>query len=258
MLGIVLSRPSSGLQPATLRWRAFVRRPSGRLCISTKHSATAARRSSFLFAPRPRSRLGTLARLRRSGGRRRLALASPGFTHARGTGETPQRSCRLSGSQPLLAIARDSLCLPLVVPYRIRQGLLQTNIAAISLGVNRPGCVPCQTGSRLFFYRYPVAAMSSSHRLTAARFRSLPGGTRLGSGFCQYAGPSDNRTVMQSSRALSTLCVYSPLRFAYGYITQTIIRRASRWRQLPTGSPCGIASVGSGHGRPLQSWLAAV
>ena len=69
--------------------------------------------------------------------------------------------------------------------------------------------------------------MSSSHRLTVARLRSLPGETRLESGFCQYAGPSDNRTVMQSSRTLSTLCVYSPLRFAYGYITQTIIRRAS-------------------------------
>ena len=39
------SRPSSGLQPATRRWRAFVRRPSGRPA-STKHtSATAALRS---------------------------------------------------------------------------------------------------------------------------------------------------------------------------------------------------------------------
>ena len=40
---------------------------------------------------------------------------------------------------------------------------------------------------------------------------------------------------MQSSRTLSTLCVYSPLRFAYGYITQTIIRRASWWRQFLSG-----------------------
>ena len=62
---------------------------------------------------------------------------------------------------------------------------------------------------------------------------------------------------MQSSRTLSTLCVYSPLRFAYGYITQTIIRRASWWRQLPAGLPCGTASVGSGQVRPFLACLAA-
>ena len=50
-----------------------------------------------------------------------------------------------------------------------------------------------RAGSRLGFYRSPVTAMSSSHRLFAARFRSLPGETRLASGFCQYTGPSDNR-----------------------------------------------------------------
>ena len=96
-------RPSPGLQPATRRWRAFVCRPSGRTA-STKHtSATAALRSPVSYARRPRSRLGSPARLRRSGERRRLALAasrylrraslllrvacvrssSPGFTHAR-------------------------------------------------------------------------------------------------------------------------------------------------------------------------------
>ena len=165
--------------------------------------------------------------------------------------------CHSIGSQPLLAIARDSLCLPLVVPYRIRQGLLQTNIAAISLGVNRPGCVPCQTGSRLFFYRYPVAAMSSSHRLTAARFRSLPGGTRLGSGFCQYAGPSDNRALCKVAEPCRPCASTLRYRFAYGYIMQAIIRRASWWRQFTKGSRCAFASVGFGQVRPFLACLAA-
>ncbi len=35
------SRPSSGLQPATRRWRAFVRRPSGRPASTRHNSATA-------------------------------------------------------------------------------------------------------------------------------------------------------------------------------------------------------------------------
>ena len=62
---------------------------------------------------------------------------------------------------------------------------------------------------------------------------------------------------MQSSRTLSTLCVYSPLRFAYGYITQTIIRRASRWRRLTTGLRCAFAVSGSGQVRPFLACLAA-
>ena len=62
------SRPSPGLQPATRRWRAFVRRSSGRPASTKRTSATAARRSPFFFARRPRSRLGIPARLRRSGG----------------------------------------------------------------------------------------------------------------------------------------------------------------------------------------------
>ena len=78
-------RPSPGLQPDTRRWRAFVCRPSGRPA-STKHtSATAARRSPVPCARRPRSRLGSPARLRRSGGRHRFRQASPAFIHARRT-----------------------------------------------------------------------------------------------------------------------------------------------------------------------------
>ena len=184
--------------------------------------------------------------------RRRFARLHP----RPGNGGTAAAFQPAHGSQPLLAIARDSLCLPLVVPYRIRQGLLQTNIAAISLGVNRPGCVPCQTGSRLFFAGN-CNCQGSSHRSRNVGQRSLLGNRRASKHFFQYAGPSDNRTVMQSSRTLSTLCVYSPLRFAYGYITQTIIRRASRWRQLTKGSRCAFAFSGSGQVRPLLICLAA-
>ena len=46
-----------------------------------------------------------------------------------------------------------------------------------------------RAGSRLGFYRSPVTAMSSSHRLTAARFRPLPGETRLTKGFCPFPPP---------------------------------------------------------------------
>ena len=60
------SRPSSGLQPATIRWRAFVRRSSGRPASTKRTSATAALRSPFPYARRPRSRLGIPARLHRS------------------------------------------------------------------------------------------------------------------------------------------------------------------------------------------------
>ena len=95
-------------------------RPSGRPASTKRTSATAPRRSSVPYALRPRSRLGIPARLRRSGGRRRLALASPGFTHARGTGET--QLLPTHGSQPLLALlATLSVCLR-SLPYRIRRG----------------------------------------------------------------------------------------------------------------------------------------
>ena len=98
------SRPSSGLQPATRRWRAFVRRSSDRPASTKQPSATAARRSPVTCARRPRSRLGSPARLRWSGGRHRFRQASsppvqvrrfaatfpvspqPAFIHARRTG----------------------------------------------------------------------------------------------------------------------------------------------------------------------------
>ena len=145
------SRPSSGLQPATIRWRAFVRRPSGRPASTKRTSATVARRSPVSYAPRPRSRLGIPARLSRSGGRRRFALASPGFTHARGTGETPQSTCRLPGSQPLLACARDSLCLPPVVPYRIRRGYYRPTLLPCPLASTGPAAFLAEPDHASFF-----------------------------------------------------------------------------------------------------------
>ena len=114
-----------------------------------------------------------------------------------------------------------------------------------------------RAGSRLGFYRSPVTAMSSSHRLTAARFRSLPGGTRLGSGFCQYAGPSDNRALCKVAEPCRPCASTLRYRFAYGYIMQAIIRRASWWRQFTKGSRCAFASVGFGQVRPFLACLAA-
>ena len=68
----------------------------------------------------------------RSAPRSKLAHAQPPPLRLRPAsptpGETTQGSCRLSGSQPLLAIARDSLCLPPVVPYRIRRGYCKTTL----------------------------------------------------------------------------------------------------------------------------------
>ena len=171
-------------------------------------SATAARRSPVPFARRPRSRLGNPARLRRSGGGvgspcLRLCLPrcatletrsratsptppAPGFTHARGDDAGFLPPLR----QPAAARHRSRLSLSASGSSVSNQaGLLQNNIAAISIGVNRPGCVPCRAGSRLGFYRSPATAMRSSHRLFAARFRSLPGETRLTKGFCPFPPP---------------------------------------------------------------------
>ena len=67
-------------------------------------------------------------------------------------GNARRCSCRLPGSQPLLAIARDSLCLPLVVPFRLRRERHAPNILAISFGVNRPGLR--HAGSHLAIFRH--------------------------------------------------------------------------------------------------------
>ena len=182
-------------------------------------------------ARRPRSRLGTPARLRRSGGRRRFALSAareprcapiethsarasaappaPGFTHARGTGETQFLPTH---RQPAAARLRSRLSLsawksaaptqagPLrpktFLPHpsastacrrpSLRSDAGSTMAATRTNACHRPSI---HRGSRLGFYRSSVAAISSSHRLTAARFRSLPGETRLTKGFCPYPPP---------------------------------------------------------------------
>ena len=131
MIAPCVPRPASSPPPAW--WRAFVCRPSGRTA-STKHtSATAALRSPVSYARRPRSRLGIPVRLRGPGegvGSSWLRPASPT------PGERGRRSsCQPIGSQPLLAIARDSLCLPLLVPYRLRRGYC------------RPTLLPCPSAS---------------------------------------------------------------------------------------------------------------
>ena len=150
---IAPSRPLSGLQPATHTVAGFRYAVLQAAPASTKHpSATASLRSPLPSARRPRSRLGIPARLHRSGGRRRFALAasrylrraslllraayvrssSPGFTHARGDAAAFLSAHR----QPAAArVARDSLCLPLVVPYRLRRGYC------------RPTLLPCPSAS---------------------------------------------------------------------------------------------------------------
>ena len=83
-----VSRPSPGLQPATRRWRAFVCRSSGRPASPKHSSATAAIRSPFPFARRPRSRLGNPAWMCQSGGRHRFRQSSSPPVQARHSAAT--------------------------------------------------------------------------------------------------------------------------------------------------------------------------
>ena len=117
------SRPSSGLQPATIRWRAFVRRPSGRPASTKRTSATAALRSPVPCARRPRSRLGIPARLRRSGGRHRFRQAS----------SPPVQARQFAATFPVSSPPRVHPC--------PENGASQ-NFSARSIGVNRSGFVP--------------------------------------------------------------------------------------------------------------------
>ena len=184
-----------------------------------------------------------------------------------------------TGSQPLLACARDSLCLPGAVPYRLRKDGNAPNIPAYpsaSTACRRPSlrsdaastmaatrAKACHRpsihrGSRLVFYRSPVAAMSSSHRLTAARFRSLPGEPPWKVASANTLAHPIIGPLCKVAEPCNPCRVYSPLRFAYGYITQTIIRRASWWRQLTAGPRYTFASVGFGQVRPWQAWQDAI
>ena len=163
------SRPSSGLQPATIRWRAFVRRPSGRPASTKRTSATVARRSPVSYAPRPRSRLGIPARLRGPGKasvrlgcislppacvatapRRLRPLVFARLPPRPGNGENAAGFLPLP-RQPAAARHRSRLSLSASGTALPNQaGLVLTNIFAMSIGVNRPSLR--HAGSRLFFY----------------------------------------------------------------------------------------------------------
>ena len=105
---------------------------------------------SILPSPRhiaPRSRLGNLARLGRSGGRHRFRQASSPPVQARRFAATLQVSPPPSN--------------------------VSSKLFAISIGVNRPGFVPRRTGSRLCCSQIQQSAKRSSHRPRSVGQRSL-------------------------------------------------------------------------------------
>ena len=200
-----------------------------------------------------------------------------GFTHARRTGK--RSSCN-HHRQPAAARLRSRLSLSAwgsTVPTQERRqrskhsclsfgvNRLPSSFALLGRGFTRPAvCANAchrpsiHRGSRLVFYRSPVAAMSSSHRLTAARFRSLPGEPPWKVASANTLAHPIIGPLCKVAEPCNPCRVYSPLRFAYGYITQTIIRRASWWRQFTAGPRYAFASVGFGQVRPWQAWQDAI
>ena len=265
-------------------------RPSGRPA-STKHpTATAPRRFSVSYARRPRSRPGIPPRLRRSGGRRRFALAasrylrraslplraacvrssSPGVTHARGTGETPQGYCHLHGSQPLLALlATLSVCLR-SLPYRIRRGYCRPTLLpypSASTACRRPSlcsdadllcplsALTLATG-QVFTADHASVSIVPSHcheqqpppdcRMVSVAAGGNPPSKR----FLPFSAAHPTIDVMQSSRARR---VYSPLPLRLRLHNAGYCPTCGGWRQPTAGLRCAVAVSGSGHGRPLQT-----
>ena len=148
-------RPSPGLQPATRRWRAFVMPFFGPPCIheaTFRHRGASVLRASVL---RPSATVaawhsGPAAPFR---GKASVCL---GFArrHPRPGSGVNAAGFLPPPRQPAAARHRSRLSLSASGSSVSNQaGLLQNNIAAISIGVNRPGYVPCRAGSRLVFCR---------------------------------------------------------------------------------------------------------
>jgi len=160
-------------------------------------------------ARRPRSRLGTPARLRRSGGRRRFALSAareprcapiethsarasaappaPGFTHARGTGETQFLPTH---RQPAAARLRSRLSLSAwAAPHRLRAGPRRPKESCRILRRQPVRLRPLPNRITPLFLSTNQNCMGKQPPSPRRRVRSLPGGTRQESGFCPFPPP---------------------------------------------------------------------
>ena len=201
-------RPSSGLQPATRKVAGFRSSSFRPPCIHEAHFRH--RGASVSGALRPSATVaawhpGPAAPLRGK------ASACLGFArlHPRpGNGgdavtATPSAASRCSPS-----LATLSVCLRLCrtdsggaiasqhcsyihrrQPLAVVLRFARTRIYYAAVCANACHRPSIHRGSRLGFYRSPFTAMKSSHRLTAARFRSLPGETRLTKGFSPFPPP---------------------------------------------------------------------
>ena len=145
-------RPASSPPPAW--WRAFVCRSSGRPASPKHSSATAAIRSPFPFARRPRSRLGNPAWMCQSGGRHRFRQASSPPVQARCSAATFTVSSR-PGVHPCPENAPIQMFLPI---FRRQPAWLRSSPRRI-------------TPRRSLLSQ---SAKRSSHRTRSVERRSLP------------------------------------------------------------------------------------
>ena len=120
-------RPSSSPPPA--RWRAFVCRPSGRHCIHEAHFRHRGASVSGFLRPSATVAAWQPGPAARSGGRHRFRQASSPPVQAR------QSAATFPVSPPPAFIHARSTAPP--------------NCFCPLFGVNRPGCVPRRSGSRL-------------------------------------------------------------------------------------------------------------
>ena len=165
-----------------------------------------------------------------------------------GNGEPPKCPCHPTGSQPLLALLTTlSVCLEKCVADSGGNSAPQTILPhpSASTGPAAPSRItplfmsPIGTAIRAATACHP--SFTSFGRGSASPLSALPlatvqaftippvaaGGPPHPKQSCQYAGPSDNRALCKVAEPCQSCRVYSPLRFAYGYIMQAIIRRAS-------------------------------